>query len=237
MITVLIVDDHDLVRMGIKRILSGINGIKVLGEASSGEEALQFVRQKMPDVILMDVKMPGMGGIAATSKLLRLDPDVKVLAISSCDEEPFPTRLLQAGASGYITKDCAPDEMAHAIRAVHSGQRYISPAIAEQLAIRHVTKGEKSPFSVLSERELQVMMLITQGLKVQEISDKLGLSPKTVNSYRYRLFEKLGIGNDVELTHLAIRHGVSTADPSVVAAAAAASTEDEQPSGAKNDED
>ncbi len=204
----MIVDDHDLVRLGIKRILSEINGIKVVGEANSGENAVQMAKEKTPNVVLMDVKMPGMGGIEATRRVLRQDPDIKVLAVSSCDDEPFPTRLLQAGATGYITKGCAPDEMAHAIRAVHVGQRYISPAIAEQLAIRHLSKKEASPFDILSDRELQVMMMITQGYKVQDISEQLKLSPKTVNSYRYRLFEKLSIHNDVELTHLAIRHGM-----------------------------
>lgn len=214
MITVLIVDDHDLVRLGMKRILGAVSGLKVIGEVRNGEEAITFVRQKLPDVILMDVKMPGMGGIAATTELLQIDPELKILAISSCHEDPFPARLLQAGACGFITKDSSSDEIIQAIRAVHSGQRYISPKIAEQLAVRHVSKSaDKSPFGLLSDRELEVMMLITQGAKVQDIAEKLILSPKTVNSYRYRLFEKLGIKNDVELTHLAIRYGVEAKNP------------------------
>ncbi len=208
MIDVLLVDDHDLVRTGIKRILSDISGIRVVGEAATGEEAIKACREVKPQVVLMDVKMPGIGGFEATRKLLRLDPDLKVLIISTVDNDVYPSRLLQVGASGYLTKGASMDEMVHAIRMVHSGQRYISPEIANKLAFRHVNDQEESPFDGLSERELQVMIMITKGTKVQEIAEKLHLSPKTVNSYRYRIFEKLQIKNDVELTLLAIRHGL-----------------------------
>ncbi|HLF66982.1 MAG TPA: LuxR C-terminal-related transcriptional regulator, partial [Gammaproteobacteria bacterium] len=127
-------------------------------------------------------------------------------------EEPFPSRLLQAGAAGYITKGSSLDEMVQAIRTVFAGQRYLSPEVAQQLALKHFADKEALPFDSLSERELQVMLMITSGVKVQDISDKLCLSPKTVNSYRYRLFEKLGVSSDVELTHLAIRHGMLDTD-------------------------
>ncbi len=208
MIDVLLVDDHDLVRTGIKRMLADISGIRVVGEANSGEEAVKLGRELKPQVVLMDVKMPGIGGFEATRKLIRLDPDIKVLVVSTCDNDVYPSRLLQVGASGYLTKGASMDEMVHAIRMVHSGQRYISPDIANKLAFRHVTDKEESPFDNLSERELQVMIMITKGMKVQEIAEKLHLSPKTVNSYRYRIFEKMRIKNDVELTLLAIRHGL-----------------------------
>ncbi len=208
MIKVLVVDDHDLVRSGIKRMLDDIQGIKVTGEARTGEDAVTSARKNRPDVVLMDVKMPGIGGLEATRKLLLLDPDIKVLIVTVCDDDLFPAKLLQAGAAGYLTKDATMDEMVRAIRAVNSGQRYISPAVAQQLAFKHITDKEESPFSSLSERELQVMIMITRGNKPQEISEKLNLSPKTVNSYRYRIFEKLGVKNDVELTLLAIRHGL-----------------------------
>lgn len=208
MIKVLLVDDHDLVRIGIRRLLSDVNGIKVIGEAKSGEEAVKTTRELKPHVILMDVKMPGIGGLEATRKILRMDSDVKVIAVTVYGEEPFPSRLLQAGAAGYITKGSSLDEMVQAIRTVYSGQRYLSPEVAQQLALKHLTDKDESPFDSLSERELQVMIMITNGHKVQEISDKLCLSPKTVNSYRYRLFEKLNVNSDVELTHLAIRHGM-----------------------------
>ncbi len=208
MITVLIVDDHELVRAGIRSLLSGVNGLKVIGEASTGEEAVKIAREKHPNVVLMDVRMPGIGGLEATRKLLRADPDIKVIALTVCGEEPFPSKLLQAGAAGYLTKGSALDEMVQAIHAVCHGKRYISPEVAQQLALKHLSDEKASPFETLSERELQVMLMITSGQKVQEISDKLCLSPKTVNSYRYRLFDKLNVHSDVELTHLAIRHGI-----------------------------
>jgi len=208
LIKIMIVDDHAIVRTGICRLLSDEKGFKVVGEASNGEDALRVAREAIPDVILMDVRMPGIGGLEATRKLLHFHPDVKVLALTVCDEEPFPSRFLQAGAAGYLTKESGPEEMIRAIRAVHSGQRYISPAIAQTLALKHITHEDESPFEALSERELQIMLMITNGQKVQNISVKLSLSPKTVNGYRYRLFKKLGVETDVELTHLAIRHGM-----------------------------
>lgn len=211
-IKVLVVDDHDLVRMGITRMLTDISGLKVVGEAASGEDAIRLARELQPQVVLMDIKMPGIGGLEATRKLLRQDPDVRVLAVTVCDEEPFPSRLLKAGAAGYLTKGAALDEMVKAIRAVASGQRYISPEIAQQLALKNLDDEKGSPFELLSEREMQITMMIVSCQKVQEISDRLFLSPKTVNSYRYRIFEKLGIDSDVELTLLAVRHGLLSAD-------------------------
>jgi len=208
-IKVFVVDDHDLVRMGITRMLADVSGMEVVGEASSGEEALKSIKDVNPDVVLMDAKMPGIGGLEATRKLLRQNADVRVVAVTVCDDEPFPTRFLQAGASGYLTKGAALDEMVRAIRLVHSGQRYISPDIAQRLALKPFqSDAESSPFDLLSERELQIVMMIVSCQKVQEISDKLFLSPKTVNSYRYRVFDKLDINSDVELTLLAVRHGM-----------------------------
>ncbi|MBP7178608.1 MAG: UvrY/SirA/GacA family response regulator transcription factor [Moraxellaceae bacterium] len=212
MIKVLVVDDHDLVRMGITRMLSDITGISVVGEAANGEDCLRVSRELDPHVVLMDIKMPGIGGLEATRKLLQQSPDVKVLAVTVCDEEPFPSRLLKAGAAGYLTKGAALEEMVHAIRAVASGQRYISPEIAQRLALSSLEEEKISPFDDLSEREMQISMMIVSCQKVQEISDRLFLSPKTVNSYRYRIFEKLGIESDVELTLLAVRHGLLNTD-------------------------
>lgn len=212
MIKVLVVDDHDLVRMGITRMLADITGIKVVGEAASGEDCLRLARELDPQVVLMDVKMPGIGGLEATRKLLRQHPDIRILAVTVCDEEPFPSRLLKAGAAGYLTKGAALEEMVRAIRAVAVGQRYISPEIAQRLALSSLEEEKASPFDALTEREMQVTMMIVNCQKVQEISDRLFLSPKTVNSYRYRIFEKLGIDSDVELTLLAVRHGLLNAD-------------------------
>lgn len=209
MITVLVVDDHDLVRMGITRMLADIDGIKVIGESACGEDALKRVRELRPDVVLMDIKMPGIGGLEATRKLVNVYEDIKVIVVTACEDDPFPTRLMQAGASGYLTKGCGLDEMVRAIRQVFAGQRYISPNIAQQLALKafEPNKGE-APFDSLSEREMQIALMIANCHKVQAISDKLCLSPKTVNTYRYRIYEKLKITSDVELAILAVRHGV-----------------------------
>jgi len=211
-INVFLVDDHELVRTGIRRILEDVRGIKVVGEAQSGETAVAFCRQHHPDVILMDMNMPGIGGLEATRKILRIRPDVRIIVLTIHCENPFPTKVMQAGAAGYLTKGAAPDEMIQAIRLVHSGQRYISPEIAQQMALSQFASADENPFKSLSERELQIMMMITKGQKVTDISEQLNLSPKTVNSYRYRLFSKLGINGDVELTHLAIRYGMLDAD-------------------------
>ncbi|MDB6097235.1 MAG: sirA [Francisellaceae bacterium] len=208
LITILLVDDHDLVRAGVSRLLKDEPGLKVIGEVSSGEDAIKFALVHKPNVVLMDVKMPGIGGLEATRKMIRNDAFIKIIALTVFEEEPFPSKLLQAGAAGYLTKGADISEIVHAIKTVFSGKKYIGPVIAQQLALKNFTDKESSPISSLSERELQVMMMITSGLKVTEISDQLFLSPKTVNSYRYRLFEKLNISSDVELTHLAIRYGL-----------------------------
>lgn len=209
MIKVLVVDDHDLVRAGIIRMLADVDGIQVIGQADSGENGLKLVRELKPDVVLMDVKMPGIGGLEATRKLLRSYPEVKVIAVTACEEDPFPTRLLQAGASGYLTKGADIQEMITAIRHAFGGQRYISAQIAQQLALKSFQpQSNGSPFDLLSEREIQIALMIANCHKVQVISDKLCLSPKTVNTYRYRIYEKLSITSDVELALLAVRHGM-----------------------------
>ncbi|MGL4207439.1 MAG: UvrY/SirA/GacA family response regulator transcription factor [Aeromonadaceae bacterium] len=209
MISVFLVDDHELVRTGIRRILEDVRGIKVVGEAHDGESAVQWCRENQADVILMDMNMPGIGGLEATKKILRVRPDTRIIVLTVHSENPFPTKVMQAGAAGYLTKCSAPDEMIHAIRAVQSGQRYISPEIAQQMALSQFSSHDvENPFKALSERELQIMLMITRGSKVNDIAEQLSLSPKTVNSYRYRLFDKLQIKGDVELTRMAIRYGM-----------------------------
>ncbi|MGL1956955.1 MAG: UvrY/SirA/GacA family response regulator transcription factor [Colwellia sp.] len=212
MINVLLVDDHELVRTGIRKILDDIKGLKVIGESKTGEEAVKFCRKTEPDVVLMDMDMPGMGGLEATKKILRYAPDIKIIVLTVHSEDPFPTKVMQMGASGYLTKGAGSDEMINAIRVVHSGQRYLTPDVAQQMALSQFKSTEENPFSTLSERELQIMLMITRGERVPDISEQLILSTKTINSYRYRMFEKLGVGNDVELTHLAIRHGMLTTE-------------------------
>lgn len=208
MIRILLADDHDLVRTGIERLLSDIKDMTVVGHATSGEEAVLRSRELQPDVVLMDVRMPGIGGLEATRKITARDPHIKVVAVSAWDDDPLPSRLLQAGASGYVAKGAPFDDVIKAIRKVIAGQRYLSAGVAEQMALKQFDGGATSPFEKLSERELQIAIMVVNCEKVQVIADKLNLSSKTVNSYRYRLFEKLGINSDVELTYLAIKHGL-----------------------------
>jgi len=208
LIKILLADDHDLVRLGIKRLLADATGISVIGEAETGEEAITLARKLDPNIILLDANMPGIGGLEACRRIIRHNPEIRGIALTVHADEPYPSRFLQAGASGYLTKGTGVDEMVKAIRQVNSGQRYISATVAQQLALKPFDAENVSPFDILSEREMQVMLMITAGDKVQHISETLCLSPKTVNSYRYRLFDKLAVDSDVALTHLAIRHGI-----------------------------
>jgi two-component system invasion response regulator UvrY len=186
--------------------------MKVIGQAESGEEAVKWCRNNQPDVILMDINMPGIGGLDAMHKILRINEDIKIIMLTMHTENPFPTKVMQAGAAGYLSKGACPEEVLNAIRIVHSGQRYLAPEIAQQMALSQLSPNNEDPFRVLSERELQIMIMITKGQRVVDISEQLSLNSKTVNSYRYRLFEKLGVQGDVELTHLAIRYGMLDAD-------------------------
>uniref|UniRef100_UPI0031390EA3 response regulator n=1 Tax=Marinimicrobium sp. C2-29 TaxID=3139825 RepID=UPI0031390EA3 len=208
MTKILVVDDHDLVRMGIVRMLADVDGFEVVGDAKSGEEAVSKARQLAPNVVLMDVKMPGMGGLEATRRLRQVNPEMKIIAVTACDDSLYPTRLMQAGAVGYVTKGAEFTEITDAINKVIRGDLYMSNSIAQQLALKNFGgEGESSsPFEKLSQRELQTAMLIANGQKVQDIADTFCVSPKTVNSYRYRIFEKLDINSDVELTLLAVKH-------------------------------
>lgn len=208
MIKVLIVDDHALVRMGIRRLLDDLPDMDVVADAESGEQALALVKSHKPDVVLLDMKMPGIDGWEVTRRLKKSHPQVKVIAVTAMCAEPFPTRVLQLGAMGYLTKESGAEEMAAAIRKVVKGEKYLSAEIAQKMAINSLESGQDSPFDLLSEREMQVMLMITTGMNVQDIADRLFLSSKTINGYRYRMFEKLGIKNDVELTFLAMKHRV-----------------------------
>lgn len=207
MIKVLLVDDHELVRTGIRRLIEDINGLEVVGEVDTGEAAIDFSNNEHTDVVLMDLNMPGIGGLEATRRLIAKDKHLKIIVVTVHDSEPFPQQLFKAGAKGYLTKGCNIEEIVHAIKEVFYGRRYISVDIAQQMAMNIQTE-EDNPFDKLSQREMQVMMMSMQGMKGQEISDQLNLSPKTISTYRYRLFEKLNVSNDVELTRLAMQYGL-----------------------------
>lgn len=210
LIKILVVDDHELVRMGISRMLGDVKEYEVVGEAQNGEEAVKLTRALHPHVVLMDVKMPGIGGLEATKKLLAHDPKVKIIAVTACEDDLYPERLMKAGALGYLTKGASLDEMIRAINTVMKDKPYMSSEIAQQLALKKFGGQEtaESPFDALSERELQTAIHIANGRKAPEIANIFCVSPKTVNSYRYRIFEKLDINSDVELALLAVRYNV-----------------------------
>lgn len=212
MIKLLLVDDHDLVRTGIRRILDDVEGFNVIGEAQSGEQAIKLCRKTPPDIVLMDMSMPGIGGLEATKQILRISEDIRVVALSVHKENPFPAKVMQMGAFGYLTKDADPQEMIRALQKVSRGQKYIAPDIAQQIALGQLDLNEDDPFKSLSERELQIMIMLTKGTKVPDIAIQLNISAKTVNTYRYRMFEKLNVTSDVELTHLALRHQLIKSD-------------------------
>lgn len=211
-ITVLLVDDHVLVRTGLRALLNCEPDISVIGEAASGEAALKMVREKRPDIVLMDIKMPGIGGMETTRRMLHSFPEVRVIVVTSYDEDPYPLKLIQTGAAGFLAKDCTSEELIDAIRRVSRGNRYVSAKIAQDLAIRSVSrptdenKNNPSQISGLSDREMQILIMLGNGFKVLQIAEKLMVTSKTVNTYRYRLYHKLGVKTDVELTHIAIRH-------------------------------
>jgi DNA-binding NarL/FixJ family response regulator len=213
-VDILVVDDHDLMRMGLSRILDDVDGFNVIGQASSGEEAVKLVRNLMPDIVLMDVKMPGIGGVEATRRLMAANENLKIMAVTSCEDELYPSRLMQAGAVAYLTKKAQPDEMIRAINTVMAGKPYVSQEIAQQLALKNagLSSEKASLFEQLSDRELQIAMMTIRGEKPAVIAEKLNISTKTINSYRYRIFEKFDISSDVELVHLAIKHKVFDVD-------------------------
>lgn len=209
MINVLLADDHDLVRLGMSRLLEDVEDFNVIAEATTGEEAVNLCREHPVHVVLMDINMPGMGGLEATKKIVQRDDAIKVIVVTMSEDEVLAQRLLKNGAAGYLTKGCKITEIVHAIREVSANRRYITPEIAQQLALAGTRPDEdRSPFQELSERELQVMMMVLEGKRTNDISDSLCLSPKTISTYRHRLFTKLDIQSDVELTRLAITHGI-----------------------------
>ncbi|MDP3705514.1 MAG: response regulator [Legionellaceae bacterium] len=208
MIKVLIVDDHALVRMGIRRLLDDLPDMEVVGEAECGERALTMVKSLYPDVVLLDMKMPGIDGWEVTRRLHKSNPNIKVIAVTAMCTETLPSRVLQLGAMGYLTKESGAEEMASAIRKVYKGERYLSAEVAQKMAISSLESSQDFLFDQLSEREMQVLLMITRGKTTQEMSEQLFLSSKTVSGYRCRIFEKLGVKNDVELTYLAMRYRI-----------------------------
>ena len=206
LITVLLVNDHSLVRTAIKQLLSKDEDIKVVDDVSSGQEALQSVREYNPDVIILDLSMPGMSGLETTYRLLRLNPKAKIIILTSYLNDFFVSLLLKAGASGYLTKQANHDELIKAIHSVMRGERYIYEPLAQQLAIQAVNEN-LLPFMDLSSREIEILWMICRGETHDQIAKELFLSKKTVHAYRYSLFKKLHVNSDVELTRITIANG------------------------------
>lgn len=207
-IRVFLVDDHALVRTGLRMILSAETDIEILGEAESGEEALPQIRKLKPDVVLCDLHLPGYSGLEVTERIVRADLGVRVIIVSVLEDGPLPKRLLEAGASGYLGKAGDAAELIRAVREVSRGKRYLGSNVAQNLAL-HTVGGDASPFDALSPRELEVAMLLTQGLRQEEIARRLNLSAKTVNTHKTRLFEKTGVQDNIALARLAAQWGLT----------------------------
>ena len=209
MIKIVLVDDHDLVRSGLKALLNQRANLTVIAEASSGEKAIEIAAKHQPDVMIMDVRMPGIGGLEATRQISNSQPGIKILVLTACYNEPYPSQLIRAGAVGYLTKDTEVNEMLEAIQKLNQGEPYLSKNIAHYISqTRHHINSTDNPWDDLSDREMQVMLMLINGLTTMAIAAKLQINIKTVNSYRYRIFEKLEVQNDVELTRLAIHYNL-----------------------------
>jgi two-component system, NarL family, invasion response regulator UvrY len=206
-ITVLLVDDHELVRAGFRRLLEDGEQFTVIAEAGSGEQAVQDYAKYHPQVVVMDISMPGIGGIGAIERIIARDSTAHILVLSVHEDSVFTTRALQAGAKGFIPKRSAPEEMLKAVQQVAQGKMCIDPAIAQQIAMQKLT-GSDNLLDVLSQREFEVFRLLAEGKTVNDIADILSLSPKTVGTHHTNIKQKLDVSNSAELARLAIRSGL-----------------------------
>jgi two-component system, NarL family, invasion response regulator UvrY len=205
---VLIADDHAIVRQGLRQILSDTTDLEVAGEADNGAAAIQLARQQAWDVMLMDVSMPDRNGIDALKMIRKEFPRLPVLILSMYPEDQYAVRALKAGAAGYLTKQSAPEQLVHAIRQVASGKKYVSAALALELADAISDDSERAPHERLSDREFQTLRLIASGKTLTQIGTELNLSVKTVSVYRARLLEKMKLRNNAEITHYGLKHGL-----------------------------
>lgn len=205
---VLIVDDQEIVRAGLRLILEGQKHFEVCGEASSGESAIRMARTLQPDVTIIDISLRGLTAFEITHKLKRAHPDGSILVLAAHAKSPYPNRILDAGASGYLTKDCAPAEFLEAVQTVSMGGRFIGMEAAKQLALSILPGTAESPFDELSAREMEVMLKLTEGNRIPDIASLMSLSPKTVATYKYRIYDKLGTRSEVDLVKMAMRYGL-----------------------------
>lgn len=206
MIRVLIADDHAIVREGLKRILLDDSGIELVAEAADGSEAARLARKLQPDVVVLDISMPGRSGIDALNEIHSNCASTRILMLSMHPEDQYAIRCLREGADGYLTKESAPELLISAVRKLHAGGKYISATLAERLAMNLTSGSDQAPHERLSDRELQVLMMIGNGRTVSEIAEDLCVSVKTVSTYRARLLEKMGMDNNAQLMKYAIEH-------------------------------
>jgi two-component system, NarL family, invasion response regulator UvrY len=208
MIKVVVVDDHAVVREGLKRIISENPGMAVTGEAGDGHEAMRVIQSEPCDVVLLDITMPNKSGLDVLKQLHAQSPRLPVLVLSMHSEDQYAVRVLRAGAAGYLTKESAPAKLVQAIRKVVRGGKYVSPTLAERLVYDLDADSSKAPHEILSDREYQVLCMIASGKTVTQIAEELGLSVKTISTYRVRMLEKLNMKNNAELTRYAIKEGL-----------------------------
>jgi DNA-binding NarL/FixJ family response regulator len=212
-IRVFVVDDHVMVRTGFCMILGGYSGVDVVGTAESGEDALPQLRRLRPDVLVCDVHLPGISGLEVTERVVRGGYGTRVIVVSASQEGPLPRRAMEAGASAYVGKSHDATELLRALHDAARGKRYLATGIAQQIALAGIDGGVGSPFDTLSPRELEVALLLAQGLRQEDIARRLSLSAKTINTHKTRLFEKLGIRDPIALARMASRYGMS--DPAL----------------------
>jgi len=212
MIKVLLIDDHTLVRAAVRQLLLKVQGIEIIGEAGTGDEGVKLARELHPDMVLLDIKLPDITGLEVITRLLRTDPRIKIIILSSSKNDLYPRRALDAGAQGYLSKDVSKEELVRAIKAAKAGQQVINPLIASRLALAKIDEKVPDLWSLLGNKEFEVMMMTVRSVPIKEIADRLHINHKTIHSYRCRIFEKLKVENDVDLTLLAIRDGLITAD-------------------------
>lgn len=207
-VRVMLVDDHSLARAGIRRLLEDAPGVEVVAEFPSCDDAIRSARSLRPDLVLMDMSGVCLSVLDGSRRLQRQLPDIKVIILSADSASMIPERLLHQGVQGCLTKQCSESELLQAIDAVHRGERYLSVELAQQLAAKRLSGAPASPFEALTHRELQVMLLVSEGKSAAQIAQALCLTQKTINGYRNRVLEKLQVRTEVQLMHLALAHGV-----------------------------
>ncbi len=213
-IKVLVVDDHPVVRKGLQSCLSKVDRVKVVGEASDGDEAIVRCRELQPDVVLMDISMPRMNGLASTEALRKEFPALKVLILSIHNNREYIFRIIQSGAHGYVSKEASPDELMRAIESVFEGEAFFSPEIAQQALTQFVhSGGKREPFAQLTDREREVLVLIAEGQSNKEIASKLGIGVRTIETHRERIMRRLNIHSVAGLTKYAIANGLIALEP------------------------